>query len=117
MEDLTVDEAFVLLNYCTNLVASKKHEAFPCFLLTTRQAGEWVGVSKLCQQLGLDGAGLKSDLFAAWLPDPLHNEAYVVIIFYNEESKWNTAAHYNRQRLLLTQSEKTLLRTAAGYGS
>jgi hypothetical protein len=43
---------------------------------------------------------LKPDLFAAWLADPLGDDGYAVILFYEEESLWTMAARYNRQRLL-----------------
>jgi hypothetical protein len=42
---------------------------------------------------------LKPELFATRLPDPTADEAYVVILFYDDESKWSMAAHYNRGRL------------------
>jgi hypothetical protein len=94
------DEELELTNACTDLVSAKKWEAFPTQLLQDERAGEWVGVQRLCRQLGLDVGGLKEDLFAAWLPDPMDNDAYVVIVFYDDESKWTMAAHYHRQRLL-----------------
>jgi hypothetical protein len=43
---------------------------------------------------------LKPELFATWLADPMADEAYAVILFYDDESKWSMAAHYNRRRLL-----------------
>ena len=43
---------------------------------------------------------LKPDLFATWLSDPTADEAYAVILFYDDESKWGMADHYNRGRLL-----------------
>jgi hypothetical protein len=95
-----LDEEIELLNTCTDLVTLKKNEAFPRALLNHRRAGEWIGVRALCEQIGVSPGELKDGLFAAWLSDPLDNEAYAVILFYDGESKWTTAAHTNRQRLL-----------------
>lgn len=94
------DEELLLMNSCTDLVSLEKFEAFPRHLLSGRQAGEWVSVQRLCQQVGVDAGYLKSDLFVVWLADPLGNDSYAVVLFYDDESKWTMAAHYNKQRLL-----------------
>lgn len=96
------DEELELVNACTELVSAARWEAFPTRLLRDERSGEWVGVRSLCRQLGLDAGALKEDLFATWLADPTENDAYVVIVFYDDESKWTMAAQYNRQRLLAT---------------
>ncbi len=94
------DEEVVLFNACADLVTLKKCEAFPLRLLGGKRPGDWVGVRQLCQQLGLAADDLTPELFAAWLPDPKADDGYVVILFYDDESKWSMAAHYNRGRLL-----------------
>jgi hypothetical protein len=94
------DEDIILSNACTDLVSLKEYEAFPLHLLGGKSGGEWLGVHEFCRQAGLSMSGLKPHLFATWLPDPMGNEGYVVILFYDDESKWSLAAHYNRQRLL-----------------
>jgi len=94
------DEEIDLCNKCTDLVGSKKTEAFPLYLFQHLRAGEWVGVQDLCQRIGVSEVDLKPDLFAAWLPDPMAEEAFAVILFYDDETKWSLTAHYNRARLL-----------------
>src|SRR5437879_6589824 len=101
------DEELVLLNTCTDLVTLKKFEAFPRHLLGSEPGAEWVGVRELCRQIGLAVGDLKPDLFTTWLPDPVGHDGYAVILFYDDESKWTTAAHYNRQRLLGNVSPHT----------
>jgi hypothetical protein len=94
------DDEIVLCNICTDLVGLKKMEAFPLRLLESKRPGEWVCVREFCQQIGMVASKLKPELFATWLPDPLAQDAYAVIMFYDDESKWSMAAHYNRARLL-----------------
>jgi len=98
MQDLETD----LLEYCSELVSLKKYEAFPRQLLTCRRAGEWVPVRQLREQTGLGFEEPKPELVAVWLNDPFGNTDYVVMVFYDDDSKWSFAAHYNRQRLLGT---------------
>jgi hypothetical protein len=50
--------------------------------------------------VGVAAGELKPELFTTWLPDPMGHDAYAVILFYDDESKWSMAAHYNRGRLL-----------------
>jgi hypothetical protein len=100
-----MDDDFIQLNNtCADLVAFKKWEAFPLHLLGDRRAGEWVSVRDMCRQLSLDVGEVKPDLFVAWMNDPLGNDAYEVIIFYDDESKWTMAAHYNREHLFQNRS-------------
>src|SRR5262245_55442230 len=94
------EEEVELLNLCTDLVALKKFEAFPAHLLGSKRPGEWVGVRELCLRVGLPVGALKTDLFTTWLPEPGGQEASVVLLFYDAESKWSMAADYNRQRLM-----------------
>lgn len=94
------DEEVALVNTCTDLVSLQKLEPFPLHLLGSKRPGEWIGVRECCLQLGVAPGDLRLDLFATWLPDPKGNDAYVVILFYEDESKWSMAAHYNRRRLL-----------------
>ncbi len=94
------DDEIILLNACTDLVSLKKCEAFPTRLLTAGRLGEWVAVREMCQQINVPPGDLGPDLFATWLPDPMAHEGYVVILFFDEESKWSMAAHYNRARLI-----------------
>ena len=93
------DEEIVLCNACTDLVSLKKCEAFPLRLLGGKRLGEWVGTREFCQQIGVNAEELPAELFTAWLPDPKAHDGYVVILFYDDESKWSMVAHYNRARL------------------
>lgn len=97
MEDAGLTD---LDNICADLVSMKRWEAFPAHLLMDKRAGEWVGVREFCLQAELDAENLKPDLFATWLADPTGDEAYAVILFYDEESMWTKAALCNRQWFL-----------------
>jgi hypothetical protein len=91
------DDEVALLNDCLDLLTLKKNEAFPRSLLSTKAPGEWVGVRMMCADLGLSSAAdLKPELYATWLADPGGARDYVVVIFYDDESKWSTTASYNR---------------------
>jgi hypothetical protein len=92
------EHEMILLNTCADLVGLRKNEVFPRRLLDGKRPGEWVRVVEFCSQVGLTTQDMKADLFVAWLPDPAANEEYVVIMFYDDESKWSMAAHYNRGR-------------------
>jgi hypothetical protein len=94
------DDEITLFNACTNLVSLKKSEPFPKRLLSTKRPGEWVAVGEFCQQIGLELAEIGAGLFATWLPDPLSHDGYAIIMFYDDESKWSMAAHFNRGRIL-----------------
>jgi hypothetical protein len=94
------DEEITLFNACTDLVSLKKWEAFPLHLLGSKRPGEWVGVRDSCLQVGVPPGDVEPQLFATWLPDPRAQPGYAVILFYDDESKWSMAAHYNRLRLL-----------------
>jgi hypothetical protein len=108
------DEDMTLCNACTDLVSLKKWEAFPLRLLAGKPPGEWVGVSGFCQQIGVAANDLTPDLFVTWLPDPKAQDGYVVILFYDDESMWSMAAHYNRERLMSgTSSNQGLEPTGA----
>jgi hypothetical protein len=93
------DDEIILCNICTDLVGLRKMEMFPLRLLQSKRPGEWVGVREFCLQIGV-GGDVKPDLFAAWLPDPHGADAYAVILFYDDETKWSMAAHYHRARIL-----------------
>src|SRR5947209_4085668 len=94
------EELTRLNNFCADLVSLQRWEAFPVHLLIGKRPGEWVRVRELCLQAKPDVGGPELDPFAAWLPDPTGDEGYAVIIFYDEDSMWTTAARYNRRRLL-----------------
>ena len=94
------EEGIRLNNFCADLVSLKACEPFVLHLLTSTRAGEWVRVEELCAALGLAANGVESELFAARLADPLGDEGYSLIVFYDNESLWTMAARYNRQRLL-----------------
>jgi hypothetical protein len=98
------DDEITLCNICTDLVGLRKMEAFPLRLLETKQPGEWIAVREFCMQIGLAAGDPKPELFATWLPDPLAHDAFAVIMFYDDESKWSMAAHYNRARVLGVES-------------
>ena len=93
------DEQVVLNNACADLVSLEKCEAFPARLLAGKP-GEWVGVRSLCMRIGIDPGEVNESVFALWLPDPVGDENYAVIIFYDAECLWTMAANYNRKRLL-----------------
>jgi lipocalin len=86
----------------------KKTEAFPFRLLEAHQPGEWIGVRKFCLEVGVAAGEVNAELFATWLPDPNGQGAYVIILFYDDESKWSMAAQYNRARLLTHESRPTV---------
>ncbi len=94
------DDEITLFNTCTDLVSLRKTEAFPLHLLGSKRPGEWICVREFCLQIGVAPGDLRPELFATWLPDPMAHDAYVVIMFYDDEWKWSMAAHYNRGRLL-----------------
>src|SRR5438309_6252745 len=94
------DDDIVLCNACTDLVSLSKMEAFPRRLFGSKRAGEWVGVRELCLQAGLAPGDIRPDVFATWLADPMVHDGYAVVLFYDDQSKWSMAAHYNRGRLL-----------------
>ncbi len=89
-----------LMNFCADLVTLRRTEAFPLRLLRDQGPGQWVLVNDVCQQSGITTGEGMPRLVAAWLPDPLGDEAYVVIIFFDDETKQSFAAHYNKRRLL-----------------
>ena len=94
------DDEITLFNTCTDLVSLEKTEAFPLNLLQRKRPGEWIGVREFSLQIGVDTGDSTPELFATWLPDPMAHDGYAVILFYDDESKWSMAAHYNRARLL-----------------
>ncbi len=94
------DDEITLFNTCTDLVGLRKNEPFLLHLLGTKRPGEWVGVRECCLQIGVAASDLGPAVFATWLPDPAAQDGYAVILFYDDESKWSMAAHYNRRRLL-----------------
>jgi hypothetical protein len=96
--NLEADEQ--ITNFCFDLVTLKRAEPFLFSLLRNRSAGEWVRVSDVCQQVGLPGTPVIPELFVTWLPDPVGDDDFVVIIFFNDGTKESQAAHYNRRRLL-----------------
>jgi hypothetical protein len=103
------DEEIALCNACTDLVGLKKCEAFPLRLLGDKRPGEWIVVREFCLQIGVAAGDLTQELFATWLPDPKGLDGYAVIVFYDDDSKWSMAAHYNRARLLGSVSMKQVL--------
>ena len=107
------DDDIALYNACADLVSLAKKEAFPQHLLVRKRAGEWIGVRELCSQIGIAPGDLTPGVFATWLPDPMAREAYAVIVFYDDESKWSMAAHYHRARLLGGTSPIQSLREGA----
>jgi hypothetical protein len=105
------DEEIDLLNTCSDLVVLEQFEAFPLHLLLHKQAGEWGKVLQLCLDVGIKIDDLNPDLFVTWLPDPMGQSDYSVVIFYDDQSKWTMAAHYNRQRVLSSASKKQAMPT------
>ena len=87
-------------NFCLDLVTQKRAEPFVLTLLRDRAEGEWVGVNEICQTVGLSATTMKTELVATWLPDPFGEQGFVVLIFYDNETKRSFAAHYNREPLL-----------------
>jgi len=103
------DDEITLFNTCTDLVSLEKTEAFPLHLLQRKQPGEWVRVREFALQVGVDIGESIPQLFATWLPDPMAHDGYAVILFYDDESKWSMAAHYNRARLSSGESPNQAL--------
>jgi hypothetical protein len=99
------DEEVELVNFCSDLVSLQPLESFPRNLLAQRASGEWAVVDELCRQSSVPVSSAHPNLFATWLPDPAANEAYVVILFFDDESKWTLAANYHRQRLERTTDD------------
>jgi hypothetical protein len=93
------DDEIGLVNACTDLATLRPTEAFALHLLEDKRPGEWVRVRDFCLQIGVPPGDLGPAIFATWLPDPLANEAYAVVVFYDDESKWSMTAQYNRARL------------------
>jgi hypothetical protein len=93
------DEESAMHNACADLVSLKKWEAFPMRLLCNYPPGEWIGVRESGLQVGVSVDYLAPELFVTWLPDPKSQDGYVVILFYDDDSKWSLTAHYNRARL------------------
>lgn len=89
-----------LFNICTDLVSLRKAEAFLLHLFQIRRPGDWVCVREVCLRVGVPPGDLRPAVFATWLPDPMAQDGYAVIVFYDDESKWSIAAHYHRARLL-----------------
>jgi hypothetical protein len=95
-----VEDSIRLNNFCVDLVSEKRTEPFVIRLLTNTQAGEWVRVDEVCAAIGLAVEGVDTELFATRLADPVGDEGYSLIVFYDNASLWTMAARYNRQRLL-----------------
>lgn len=91
-----------LSNLCTDLVSLRRLEPSLLCLFQCKQAGEWTPVGELYDSAGGSPESIKSELVAAWLPDPSGDRGYAVIVFYDDETKWSFAAHYNKDRLLST---------------
>jgi hypothetical protein len=96
MED---EQVVHLNNSCADLVSLGQYESFPIHLLAGK-SGEWVEVRELCVQVGIDPGDLTEEVVATWLPDPGSDEAYALIIFYEQNSMWTMAAQFNRGRIL-----------------
>jgi hypothetical protein len=108
------DEDITLCNACTDLVSLKKLEAFPRHLFGDKRPGEWVGVRAFCAQVGVTAGDLKPQLFATWLADPMGQDGYALLLFYDDDSKWSMTAQYNRLRLLGRASPDTAVPPARG---
>jgi hypothetical protein len=92
------NDEITLENTCADLVSLKKWEKFPRHVLNV-PAGEWVAVSSVGMQVDGQPFEVGPNLFVTWLPDPAQVQGYVAILFYDADSGWCMAAHYNRQRL------------------
>src|SRR5258708_16505385 len=97
------DDEVIMLNACTDLVSLERSEACRRRLLGDKRPGEWIGVREYCRQIGIAWENFPPDLFATFLPDPAAHDGYVVIVFYDDDSKWSMAAQYNRSRLAGSQ--------------
>ena len=92
------------MSFCADLVTLRRTEAFPLSLLRDREPGEWIPVKTVCQLTGIASPEVKPELVSTWLPDPFGDQEYVVIIFYDDETKRSISAHYNKQRLVEAHS-------------
>ena len=86
------EESIGLDNFCADLVSVKKYEPFVLHLLTNTQPGKWIRVDELCATLGVPAEIVEPELFATRLEDPLGDEGYSLITFYDNASLWTSAA-------------------------
>ncbi len=92
----------VVLDYCANLLSETENEQF-MLALFQRQKGEWVSVSRLCNEVGLGAPpsrGPGRDLAVTWLDEPSGVDGYATIVFFSPQEFWSTVAVYNRDWLL-----------------
>lgn len=94
------EEIAALTNACADLVSLGDNEPFLRRLFETKPPGEWIKVRELCEQNRAFWDDLSPGLFATWLADPRGYDGYALVMFYDAESYWSMAAHYNRARLL-----------------
>ena len=57
-------------------------------------------MNTVCQLTGTAPQDIKPELVLTWLSDPFGNQEYVIIVFYDDDTKQSFAAHYNKRRLL-----------------
>jgi len=99
-----VEPSVALENACLDLVTEHRNEPDVRALLTEHQAGEWVSLYRIhnaAKPKATDAARFDaSGVFVTWLPDPTGDPSFVLILFFDDCSKWSAAAQYNRSRLL-----------------
>jgi hypothetical protein len=96
------------MSFCADLLTLRKTEAFPLGLLKDREPGEWVPVKTVCQSAGIASQELRPELVSTWLPDPFGDQDFVIIIFFDDETKRSMAANYNKRLLLETHSAASM---------
>lgn len=98
-----------VLDYCADLVSETQAEGFMRALFQRRK-GEWVSVSILCIESGIDGPpsrGPGADLAVTWLDEPSGLDDFSAIVFFSARELWSTIAIYNRERLVREHGVKT----------
>lgn len=87
------------MDLCSELVTLRKTEPFLLTLLTEHGPGEWASVGEICRRIHFVSTEISPGLVSTWLPDPFGADDFIVIIFYDDETKRSLAANYNRCRL------------------
>lgn len=95
-----MDPEEILCTQCGDLVSLTRLEPALLHLLQNRSAGEWVPVAELYRIAGENGADIRAEVAAAWLPSPTNQPGYVIIFFCDDELQWSMTAYYNAARLL-----------------
>lgn len=92
----------IISNFCTDLLSLSENEWFLKCLLKNNK-GQWLAIAEAYSINGKDlpeDIKIREELFSVWLDDPLGDNDFVTIFFYDVELGWNLSASYNQNRLL-----------------